>query len=493
MNIFFSFLSFALDRVDANLQRICLELNLQFHGPVFLENRRARDLRRNRIRNCIANARRRLRRSALPPSQPTPLQRHHNAVSQQQTRASQSTQDRAAVREADRLAHLQARRRQVEHPLSTAPGRHALQTLNSANMVPVHDVGSRDITCNFCGALRWSLERSTLCCGVAGRCSSIDPFPTPPAVIDSLWRSQDREGRLFRQHARLLCNELAFSSLTLQSGLPDSNTTDRDVPVIIQGKTYHRIGPLMPNENDRPSYAQLYVIDSQLQEVGQERIAAFRCPPNIPESDILILRNVLWRLRQVIRDVNPFARDFIAACEMTSLDEAQDTVFVINPDARPPGAHERVYNVPFTQLCVLTDEQPQPRDIVIRLRGGGLRFISDTHRSHDALHYVLLFPYGTDGFHLQRVDPRGRSITALDFYRFHLHIRLQQSDSLFYAGSLFHEYCCVSYAGVENQRLRYLRQNQQSIRADLYQNVLDAVHAHDLDGYLSNYFQCVTC
>ena len=39
------------------------------------------------------------------------------------------------------------------------------------------------------------------------------------------------------------------------------------------------------------------------------------------------------------------------------------------------------------------------RDIVLRLKGGGLQRISYLHPAYASLHYVLLFPHGEDGWH----------------------------------------------------------------------------------------------
>ena len=40
------------------------------------------------------------------------------------------------------------------------------------------------------------------------------------------------------------------------------------------------------------------------------------------------------------------------------------------------------------------------RDIVLRLQGGGLRRISNLHPSYLPLYYVLFFPHGEEGWHL---------------------------------------------------------------------------------------------
>ena len=55
-----------------------------------------------------------------------------------------------------------------------------------------------------------------------------------------------------------------------------------------------------------------------------------------------------------------------------------------------------------------SEEHSNHHDIVLRLRGGGLQRISNLHPSYSTLHYVLLFPHGEDGWHLNipvQVEP----------------------------------------------------------------------------------------
>jgi len=48
----------------------------------------------------------------------------------------------------------------------------------------------------------------------------------------------------------------------------------------------------------------------------------------------------------------------------------------------------------------MPDAETQGRDLVVQLRGGGLQYIHQTHRAFDALHFVLLFPKGDDGWQI---------------------------------------------------------------------------------------------
>ncbi|MCP3661903.1 MAG: hypothetical protein GY696_05300, partial [Gammaproteobacteria bacterium] len=46
---------------------------------------------------------------------------------------------------------------------------------------------------------------------------------------------------------------------------------------------------------------------------------------------------------------------------------------------------------------------------------------------------------------------------------------------------LFQEFCCVSMAKIENQRLKFISHNQKTLRGDKYSRICEDVHAHRND------------
>ena len=101
----------------------------------------------------------------------------------------------------------------------------------------------------------------------------------------------------------------------------------------------------------------------------------------------------------MLLEVNPYVRDFIQIADFDE-SEVASLKFVINPAARPRTEHRRVHNHNLREVAVLYNENPQPSDIIVHRKSGGLSIVSDTHRAFDPLHFVLLFPFGTDGWHL---------------------------------------------------------------------------------------------
>jgi hypothetical protein len=85
----------------------------------------------------------------------------------------------------------------------------------------------------------------------------------------------------------------------------------------------------------------------------------------------------------------------------------EELMIVIHADNTPD---RRRYNVP-TQLgagevASFTPEEEEGvrgagvRNIVVRAKGGSLHQIDDLHPAYDPLHFILLFPYGEQGWHL---------------------------------------------------------------------------------------------
>ncbi|XP_071718552.1 ATP-dependent DNA helicase RRM3-like [Rutidosis leptorrhynchoides] len=104
-----------------------------------------------------------------------------------------------------------------------------------------------------------------------------------------------------------------------------------------------------------------------------------------------------------------------------------------------------------------------------------------------ALQYPLLFPYGETGYHEnipyhcnrgKRKTARGY-ITMREFYCYRIQQRENEGTTLLRGGWLFQQYLVDAYTAVEEQRLKYLRNHQNELRTDLYNNVCDAVTRGD--------------
>ncbi|GKA30053.1 putative helicase [Tanacetum coccineum] len=119
----------------------------------------------------------------------------------------------------------------------------------------------------------------------------------------------------------------------------------------------------------------------------------------------------------------------------------------------------RQYNAPTVAeiAAIIVDDfgdGHSTRDIIVDMKDTGPKCVSELHPSYMALQYPLLFPYGEDAM----TQPR---------------------DYFIEGGLLLQQYLVDAYTAVEEQRLKWTRNNQDTLRADLYHNLCDAVTRGD--------------
>ncbi|XP_017181009.2 uncharacterized protein [Malus domestica] len=117
------------------------------------------------------------------------------------------------------------------------------------------------------------------------------------------------------------------------------------------------------------------------------------------------------------------------------------------------------------------------RDIVVETISGRLSHVRDYVGFYDPLQYPLLLPYGTCGWDVNSRDDGGRAITCCDYYAYMLQIRHNGSSLLLRGGRLLQQYVVDNYIKIESQKLRWLRSNQATVRADLYKGLQDSLNA----------------
>ena len=307
--------------------------------------------------------------------------------------------------------------------------------------------------------------------------------------------------------------------------------------LVMQGKVYHRIGGLAAEEGETPHFNQMYVLDPTEDQPSIADIRlGFMNLRNISDHKLGVLKRLLEYIHDKLMVCNRYVRDFKTVHE-TALQmeaagqEVQHGHFRVNADgvqARPTGEHERRYNLAegCKEIQVLMPDHggpPPNRDVLIRPRGGNhLHDISETHRSYDPLHYTLLYPSGhEDSWNLnmklqdppnpavdveeeeeeeeegddaaitsqryrafyRECDTRGRKqLSCRDYYAHYLHEREPSTghrDTLLRGCRAFQEYCCMAYAKIESQRLRYIDTHQTDLRAEQYDQLLQWVPEHD--------------
>ncbi|XP_043242049.1 uncharacterized protein LOC122391808 [Amphibalanus amphitrite] len=446
--------------------------------------RRERLAQARREAEALRNAERHRERRAGLAEEELEAAREADRERVRERRHREEEEQRDARRAADAAAHRDRRAREDRASRAACD---ADAVLSGRQQVAVLDVGRREVECLHCRALLWRAERATLCC--SGGKVQLEPVPPPPPRLRALWTDDDPTAQTFRKHARRLNTALSLASLmTREVQQPGGGFSPS---VVIQGRLYHRIGPLRARDGEEPAFAQIYVNDPECDDPAAEaaqRLGHVPLPRSTREPERARLLALLEELQVLLRQVNPYVQDFIHAAELPE-EEVQHQRLVVSADARPADQHPRRYNRAegFREVSILMDEEPVHQDIVLRRRAGAegpvLQTINETHRAFEALHFILLLPWGTDGWQpaLRQAERNGRgdvrALTLLQFYAHRLQERPGVDDSLHRAGRLFQEFACMAFARVETQRLLFLACHQTAIRAELYQRLQDAVPA----------------
>ena len=160
----------------------------------------------------------------------------------------------------------------------------------------------------------------------------------------------------------------------------------------IHGQIYHRIGSLLPDEGQNPVFAQLYIYDTDHENSNRLRVMRD------------LNAEILQSLQDMLDTYNPYIQNFRQVRDLLrNVGESAEISMQIYCDR----SHDTCrYNVSATSdvAAVMVGDgyeiKPSNQDIVLNLRDGTLRRISELHPSYDPLQYVLLFLRGNDGWHL---------------------------------------------------------------------------------------------
>ena len=260
----------------------------------------------------------------------------------------------------------------------------------------------------------------------------------------------------------------------------------------MQGRIYHYICPLLPSTGVDPAFMSVYIHDTDYAAQSQTRVGHVR------ELDVGILTQLTARQHHV----NPYVQTFQSLGEWAIIENSLKPYrMVIDANRRPVGDHVRRYNGPESSEVAAPipgDENGEisRRDISVHKRGQRNRngnevlgIISVTNWSYDPLSYVLLFPYGQDGWHPElrlppstasasssTVPPRHTKVIPLMFYIWRQFQRTSESRTILQARGLFWRYLVDQYCEIDAGRLYYLRHNEQALHASDYTALREFLH-----------------
>ena len=172
----------------------------------------------------------------------------------------------------------------------------------------------------------------------------------------------------------------------------------------VQGQVFHQIRSLLRQLDQLPQYLQIYFIDNHCEETNT-------CM-NITTG---LMERIVNNLSKMLHQCNPSVQLLKTTRELLEHDDMHAFQVVINKERSPPGDRARQFNAPISDEIgiLMPNELTHNRDVVLQYRPGQLQHVFDFHRSYDALQYPLLFPHGTDGYHIYLRRSNGKNITQM--------------------------------------------------------------------------------
>lgn len=338
--------------------------------------------------------------------------------------------------------------------------------------VTKHSVGPMNKICKYCGAKLFSLEVSE---GSSSLCCHKGKINVPEVVVcdelKTLLERNDNTTKNYLDNIRQFNSALAMASVQVNSvHVPGRGP----FCFKIHGQMYHMIGGLQPPAGHNPSYAGLFIMDSD--EALEQRlgnVANTRCDPEI-----------MAMLQTMLTHHNPYAQIFkFVKHYMVNAPDVQ--LQFTTENAFDP----RRYNLPTTSQVAavfISDDGAPPGQfhfVVYSKSSGALTRISYLNPHSDPMCYPLLFPCGDSGWkpgmpHVNIHRTAVRTVTTqLQYYCYRLAVR-GTFNLIHYSGKLFQQYVVDSYVKVEGSRIAYVRSHQKELRAENYKGLTDFIHSN---------------
>ncbi|KAJ8914401.1 hypothetical protein NQ315_017495 [Exocentrus adspersus] len=349
------------------------------------------------------------------------------------------------------------------------------------------DLGSFTRMCNHCNAKYFTAEMTTLrqytrCCH-KGKVS-LEPLAAMPDVLKNLFRGTHPSSRHFRRY--VLCYNHAFQFVSLEATLRDLPPGRAPPIYAIQGKMYHHISDVNVNA-PRQRYGPVYFLDPEASV--DQRV----------DNNQALERPLIARLEALFREINPYARAYMHLrerynYELQTIERLRQEALANNqpPPVEMPtvtlellsvrGANRRQYDIPVVEevaaIYNIQPDAPATPNMRIYVRDAPTRFreIAETSELLDPLVFPLLFPRGEPGWHWNIPHQHGqRKVTLCQYYAYRLAIR-DNEQRFYYGGKLAQQYCVAAYLKIENNRIRYILNNQDRLRAEEYVSLRDYFH-----------------
>ncbi|KAK8918884.1 hypothetical protein KSP39_PZI021564 [Platanthera zijinensis] len=327
--------------------------------------------------------------------------------------------------------------------------------------------------CTNCNAKLFGGETPTMCCS-NGRVQ-IPSIPVPPELYH-LFTTDSAESRHFRRYIRSYNHVFAFTSMGVT--LDEALVADQHAVYTLRahGSIYHRIGSLLPAANTRSRYLQLYIYDT-------EHEIDYRLQENA-ELD----RALLQKIKSILDAYNPFVLMFRQIFQHEDINRCR----LIIKDKPAFGQQYTLPSASHVVAIIVGSEEyleSNERHIIVEIFEGHLVNIQEYVGFYDPLQYPLFLPYGTYGWLAEYKGLNNQHVSCCDYYSYILQDRQPALSLPLHGCRLLQQYVVDNYIKIETQKLRWITNNQKTIRSELYCGLQDCLNAGEHSA--ANIGQCV--
>ena len=445
---------------------------------------------RQRIRQENAEQHR-IAREQLPEDERLRIQQE-NAEQHRIAREQLPQGEQQRIQEQDAAQHRRVRQQNRQRNFNAAKRCDIDGFLQISVNVARHSCGLMEVRCRHCNSLMFMGEKTGgtinnpnfgICC--KSGLIKITNMPELPDDLSNLYTANTSEAKYFRSNIRRFNSAMAMCSMKV-----DDATILRGISNYrIHGMVYRLFGAPRNQHGTSPSCLQTYFYDPE-EQIRQRihRMPLNNANPIFDENIFRIIHS------SMISAGNTYLESFLSVQEQIDAGTIPSNVSIaLHADKKPDAEHSRRYNLPTAnEVAILlpdgvdNDTNYSERSVLTKFREADserrLQTLSDCHRSYDPMMYPCFFPSGTDGWHLGIMNTTGtRQITLVQYYSHCIMKRAQSVNVLHFGNRLFQQYCVDQFAKVQSCRLRYIRNNQATLRSDLYNGLEDAIHAGDAD------------
>ncbi|PWZ10229.1 ATP-dependent DNA helicase PIF1 [Zea mays] len=352
--------------------------------------------------------------------------------------------------------------------------------------------------CGYCTAKKFEYETPGFCC--RGGKVELAPLETPPQ-LKRLWDSADSDARHFRDNIRFFNGHFSFTSLYCCLDSMTTNVRDSGIYTFrAQGMMYHNIKSFGRDGGAEHKHLELYFYDDDPTLEHRYR----KCREEHQQKDKEVIRQIVDILRG-----NPYSEHLRTMGHVENLDDYR---IALNLDQT---LNQKTYNTPLTsEVAAVWIEGSEGRgqfskSVMLHGKDSSSHCIRSYHGCYDALSYPLFFPRGELGWHanipkvgvsMDEVDayrathrasnandedaesPSHLCVSVRDYYCYKFQIRPGVFNPILHGKRLFQQFAVDTYIKIENSRLDYIRKNQDRLRADLYQGLVDSMLDGDIRG-----------